>query len=103
MTPPRLGGIAVAMLAVGILTGATGAIVVRDFTSPEVNFAAVMADHMAGVTTASMMSGSMMGSGPMMGPGASFDPGMMTGPDVSPMPGSVHHQHHPAASPDGAQ
>lgn len=102
MTPRLVGGIAVGMLAVGILTGAAGAIVVRDATSPDADIAAVMASHMGGAGMGSMMSGSMM-SGSMMGPGSSFGPEMMGGPAASTMPGSLHDQHHPAASPDGAK
>lgn len=100
MTPRLVGGIAAATFAIGILTGAAGTIVARDATTTDTNFAAVMADHMDGVGTASMMS---MMSGSMMGPGSSFGPGMMTGPAASSMPGSIHDQHHPAAGQDGAK
>lgn len=96
MTRRLVGGLAAATFAVGILTGAAGTIVIRDATTP--NLAAVMADHMDGATTASMMSGGMT-SGSMMGAGS----GMMSGPAASSMPGSLHDQHHPAASPDGAK
>jgi hypothetical protein len=102
MTPRLVGGIAAATFAIGILTGAAGTIVARDATTPRTDFAAVMADHMDDVSTASMMSGGMM-SGSMMGPGSSFGPGMTTGPVASAMPGSLHDQHHPAASQDGAK
>jgi hypothetical protein len=101
MTPRLAGGIAVAMLAVGILTGAAGTIVVRDATSPEAGLVAVMANHMAGVTTGSMMSGSMMGPGAMMGSGAMMGPGLSFGPGM--MPAGPHDQHHPASTPDGAK
>lgn len=93
MTPRLVGGIAAATFAIGILTGAAGTIVARDASTPQTNLAAVMADHMGGASTASMMSGSIMGAGP----------GMMSGPAASFMPGSLHDQHHPAASPDGAE
>jgi hypothetical protein len=92
MTPRLVGGIAAATFAVGILTGAAGAIVIRDATTPDL--AAVMADHMSGQDMASMMSGLMMGAD-----GA----GMMGGPAASAMPGSQHDLHHPASSPDGAK
>jgi hypothetical protein len=102
MTPRLVGGIAVAMLAIGVLTGAAGAIVVREATMPAADLAATMTDHMNDAGMASMMSGAMMGSGSMMGPGSSFGPGMMTGPAASSMPGGLHDQHHPAASPNDA-
>ena len=102
MTPRLVGGIAVAMLAVGVLTGAAGTIVVREAPTPAADLAAIMADHMNDAGMASMMSGAMMGSGSMMGPGSSFGPGMMTGPSASSMPGGLHDQHHPAATPSAA-
>lgn len=102
MTPRLVGGIAVAMLAVGVLTGAAGTIVVRESTTPPAYPTAIMADHMNDAGMASMMSGAMMGSGSMMGPGSSFGHGMMTGPSASSMPGGIHDQHHPAASPSAA-
>jgi hypothetical protein len=98
MTRRLVGGLAAAMLAVGILTGAAGTIVIRDATTPSADVAAVMADHMDGAVTASMMAGGMM-SGSMMDAG----PGMMSGPGPSPMPGSLHDRHHPAASQEGAK
>jgi hypothetical protein len=96
MTRRLVGGLAAAMFAVGILTGAAGMIVIRD--AAKTDSAAVMADHMDGATNVSMMSGGMM-SGSMM----DAEPGMMSGPAASSMPGSLHDQHHPAASPDGAK
>jgi hypothetical protein len=95
MTPRHIGGIAVAG-SLGILTGAAGAIVVRDATSPDTRFAGVMADHMGGAGMGSMMSGSMIG------PGSFFGPGLMGGPAASSMRGGLHDLHHPPASPDGA-
>jgi hypothetical protein len=91
MTRRLVGGVAAATFAIGILTGAAGTVVIRDITTP--NLAAVMADHMGGAFTASMMSGSMMGAGS----------GMMSGPAASFMPGSLHDQHHLDASPDGVK
>ena len=70
MTPRLVGGIAAATFAIGILTGAAGTIVARDASTPQTDFAAVMADHMGAQGTGSMMGtgmGSMM-SGSMMGP-----------------------------------
>jgi hypothetical protein len=96
MTPRLVGGIAVAMLAVGVLTGAAGAIVFREATTPAADLTAIMTDHMNDSGMAAMM-----GSGPMMGPGSSFGPGM-TGPAASSMPGGLHDQHHPAVSPSAA-
>jgi len=83
MTRRLVGGLAAATFAVGILTGAAGTIVIRDATTPDANLAAVIADHMSGAITASMMSGGMM-SGSMMSHGTSFGPGMMSGPAASP-------------------
>ena len=97
MRPRHIGGIAAAGFALGILTGVAGAIVVRDATSPDISPAAVMAEHMGGAGTASMMNGSMMG------PGSSFGPGMMSGPAASSMLRGLHNLHHPRATPDGAR
>ena len=102
MTPRIVGGMAAAAFAIGILTGASGTIIVRDANAPDTDFAALMAAHMDDMSTASMMSGGMM-SGSTTGPGSSFGPGMMSGPAASSMPGSLHDQHHPSASPDGAK
>jgi hypothetical protein len=97
-----------AAFAIGSLTGAAGIIVVRDVTTPSSDFASVMPDHMDGQGVASMMSnprmsGSMMGPGSSFVPGSSFGPGMMNGPAASSMPGRLHDQHHPAATPDSAK
>jgi hypothetical protein len=102
MTPRLVGGIAAATFAIGILTGAAGMIVARDASTPQTNFAAVMAYHMGTQGTGSMMSGGMM-SGSTMGPGSSFGPGMMNGPAPSSMPGSLHDLHHPSATPGGVE
>ena len=85
MTPRLVGGIAVATLTVGILTGAAGAIVARDARSPAGNLATVMADHMGGANMGSMMGGPMMG-GPMMGGSM-----MGAGPSFSPQDHLSHH------------
>lgn len=97
MTRGLIGGIAAGAFAIGLLTGVAGAIVVRDATTPDADFAAVMADHMDDVGMGSMMAGSMMGTG------SPFGPGMMSGPGASFMPGSLHDQHHPAAGQGGVK
>ena len=89
------GGLIAAAFGIGVLTGAAGIIVARDTTTPSSDFASVMADHMDGQGMAAMMSGSMMGGG--------YGPGMMGGSGPSTVPGSLHDQHHPAASQDGAR
>jgi hypothetical protein len=99
----RLVGVFVAgAFALGLASGAAGTIVAHDTTAPRDDFAALMADHMAGYDMGSMMSGSMMSGsmtfGSMMGPGSSFGPDMM-----SSMPGGGHDLHHPASSPDGSK
>ncbi|HLO36812.1 MAG TPA: hypothetical protein VK194_12045 [Candidatus Deferrimicrobium sp.] len=96
MTRRLIGGIVAAVFALGILTGAAGAIVLRDASTPQSDLVALMADHMDGFGMSSMMSGWMMG------PGSSVGPGMMSGPAASWMP-SLHQQHHPAASQDGSR
>jgi hypothetical protein len=101
MTKRRICAIAAGAFAIGILSGTAGTIVGHDATTPGEDFAAEMADHMAGYDMGSMMAGSAgsMMSGSMTGPGSSFGPGMMTGPAASSMPGQ-HELHHAAASPD---
>lgn len=107
MTPRFGAAIAAGVLAVGILVGAAGTIVVRDATSPG------LADHMRGMTAAadsmghmagmlSTMGGghraemssmmSMMGAGSSMMPDASMDPWASTSPED-------HLQHHASPSP----
>jgi hypothetical protein len=113
MTPRIVGGIAAATFAIGILTGAAGTIVARDASTPQTNFAAVMADHMGDQGTGSMMgtgAGSMMGtgagsmmSGSMMVPSGTgmMNPGSSITSDASSLPDGGHDSHHPAASPEG--
>ena len=125
MTPRLVGGIAAAVFAIGILTGAAGTIVAREASAPHTNVAAEMADHMASVGAASMMRGGMgsMMSGSMMGPDSSVpdmdsmmsgsmmvpsEPGMMSPgsslrPAASALPDGGHDSHHPSASLDGAK
>ena len=95
MSTRLTGGLVAAAFAIGVLTGAAGIIVARDATPPTSDFASAMADHMDGRGMAAMTAGSMMGWG--------YGPGMMGGPGSSTMPGSLHDQHHPAASQDGAR
>jgi hypothetical protein len=95
MTTRLVGGLTAAAFAIGMLTGAAAIIVAREATTPSSGFASAMADQMDGQGMAAMMSGSMMGAG--------HGPGMMGGPGASAMPGSLHEQHHPAASQGGAQ
>ncbi|HET7727824.1 MAG TPA: hypothetical protein VFK54_10940 [Candidatus Limnocylindrales bacterium] len=78
MTARTATALAAAMLAVGVLVGAAGAVLMRGATTPDW---ALMADHMAGI------QGMPMVAAPMMGPGAS-------------MPPADHGAHHPGiASP----
>jgi hypothetical protein len=94
MNRTRAGGIAAGVFAVGLLTGLAGTAVARDNVAGT-DHIALMAEHMSGQDTAgirSMMGGSMMG-GSMMGGS------MMGDPDASSMPGSLHEQHHPSATP----
>lgn len=97
MSTRLAGGLIAAAFGIGALTGAAGIIVAREARTPSSDFASVMGDHMTGQSMAAMMSGSMMG------PGSSFGPGTMNGPAASSMPGSMHDQHHPAATRGGAQ
>jgi hypothetical protein len=78
MTLRLVGGIAAATFAIGMLSGAAGTIVARDATTPRTDLAAVITDHMGDQGMRSMMSGGMMS-------------------------GSLHDQHHPATSQDGAK
>ncbi len=94
----RIGAaIAAGFLAIGILVGAAGTIVIRDATA---------SDHMADMAEmAGMMS--MMGGGHMgdmmsmmgglpMGPGSSIAPGASMMPDQ-------HESHHGAPSPEATR
>jgi hypothetical protein len=95
----RIGtAVAAGVLAVGILVGAAGTIVVRDATTPD------FADHMGDMSAqagpmgsmAGMMSMmgnadmagmmSMMGSGSAMGPGASMTPNEHASHHLTPTP-----------------
>ena len=84
MTARLVGGIAAAALAVGILVGAAGAVVVRGPSTPD------LADHMAQMSGMMAMMGgsSMMGSdSSMMGSGSTSD----AGATVSPEDHAAHH------------
>lgn len=71
-----LGAAMGGLFALGVLTGAASAVVIRDATNP------------VGVAA---MNGSMGDMGSMMGGGS-----MM--PSASAMPGNQHEQHHPGAT-----
>ncbi len=84
-------------LAVGILAGSAGTIVLRDATAPQ---SVDVAAHMSQM--GSMMNGSggmMNGSGGMMnGSGGMMNGSSGTGPAASAMPASMQ-QHHVTSSP----
>jgi hypothetical protein len=87
-----------ASLAVGILAGAAGTIVVREASAPRIGPMTGMAGAMGamgGMGSMSQMKGSrMMGAGPMTGP---------QGPGPRMSPGPWHDLHHPSASPEADQ
>jgi hypothetical protein len=87
MTTRLVGGLAVMTLALGILIGAAGVIVIREAADPRTDPVAGMADQMGGMQSMmAMMGGSMMGGSGMGGPGIA--------------PGPLHELHHPAVSPE---
>ena len=78
MTPRSTGALVAVALAAGLLAGSAATIVVREASAPDL--ATVMADHRDDMgVMGSMMSGGM--------------------PSASLMPGSLHDQHHPKATP----
>jgi hypothetical protein len=82
--------LAAGALAIGILAGSAGTIVLRDATSPSaLDLTARMGSMMGG--SGGMMGGSGFGSGGMMGGSGG------TGPGTSAMPDYMQ-QHHVAAS-----
>ncbi len=92
MTTRFGAAIAAGFLAIGILVGAAGTIVIRDATTPE---------HMADMRGMMSMMGpdgmtQMMGSDMPMGPGASM------GPDASMSP-QEHESHHATPSPEATR
>jgi hypothetical protein len=90
MIPNRLaGGIAAGALAIGILVGAAGTVVIRDATAPSWNATDVTA-HMAA------MPWGMGGAGMMGGAGWGMGGAGMMGSDWS----AMHDLHHPAITPE---
>jgi hypothetical protein len=103
MTTRFAAGVVAGSLALGILIGAAGTIVVRDATAARIDPMAAMADGMDGMSSMmQILDGAMMG-GSMMDPD-SMGPGSMPGADRSPgplmSPGSEHDLHHLAATPE---
>jgi hypothetical protein len=100
MTTRIAAGLVTASLAVGILVGAAGTIVVREAGAPRLGTMTDMAGAMGAMGgtggTASMMD--MMGGGMMGGPAGNPD-----GPAPRMSPGPWHDLHHPAASPGADQ
>jgi hypothetical protein len=109
MTRKTTGLIAAGSLAIGIALGGAGAIVARDYATPD------MANHTQGMTSRmSMMGagsmgdmGSMMGAGSMgdmgsmmsmMGDDSPMTPSASMGPDASMSP-QDHESHHVSPSP----
>jgi len=103
MIPNRLaGGIAAGALAVGILVGAAGTVVIRDATAPSWSATDVTA-HMAampwGMGGAGMMGGAawgMGGAGMMGSAGWGMGGAGMMGSDWR----AMHDLHHPATTPE---
>lgn len=70
MTTKLAAALAAAALAVGILVGAAGSVLVHDATRPTIDMAGMAGMHQVmGGTTGPMMDGPM-------GPGASMDPAL---------------------------
>ncbi len=95
----RIGAaVAACFLALGILVGAAGTIVVRDATSTDI------ADHMRDMTASAGSMGSMagmmsmMGGGDMAGMMSMMGSGSPMSPDASMTPGE-HGSHHAMPSP----
>jgi hypothetical protein len=93
---PRIGAaVAAGFLAVGILVGAAGTIVVRDATTTD------LADHMRDMTASAGSMGSMAVMMSMMGAGDMA--GMMGGSGMGPIPWMTpgdHWSHHATPSPE---
>lgn len=90
MTPRVAAAIAAGMLAIGILVGAAGAVVIRDATAPD------MAQHMSQMAGMAEGMGQMAGMMSSMGRGAS----MGGGASMSPQDHASHHtQPAPGATP----
>jgi hypothetical protein len=92
MTTRIAATIAAGFLAVGILVGSAGTLILRDAGAP------VIADHMGdmGGMMAMMGGGSMSGTGSMMGPGS------MMGTDSSLLP-EDHRAHHAVPTPGASR
>jgi hypothetical protein len=101
MTTRIAAGLVTASLAIGILVGAAGTIVVREAGAPRLGTMTDMAGAMGALggtggmaSVMAMMGSGMMGADPMSGP---------QGPGPRMSPGPWHDLHHPAASPGAAQ
>jgi hypothetical protein len=95
----RIGAaIAAGFLALGILVGAAGTIVVRDATSTD------MGDHMRDMSASAGSMGNMAGMMSMMGGDMSgmMGGGSPMGPDASMSPGE-HESHHATPSPEATR
>lgn len=95
----RIGAaIAAGFLALGILVGAAGTIVVRDVTAPG------MADHLRDMSASAGSMGSMAGMMSMMGGDMSgmMGAGSPVGPDASMAPGE-HESHHATSTPEATR
>lgn len=99
----RIGAaVAAGFLAIGILVGAAGTIVVRDATTTD--FAAHMADMSASSGSMGSMAGmmSMMRAGDMAGMMSMMGSGSPMSPDASMTPGE-HESHHAMPSPEATR
>ena len=93
----RIGAaIAAGSLAVGILVGAAGTIVVRDATTTD------LADHMRDMSASAGSMGSMAEMMSMMGGGDMAGMMSMMGPNASMTPGD-HGSHHATPSPEATR
>ncbi len=87
-------------LAVGILAGSAGTIVLHDATAPQTDAWTTHMDQAGSMMSMMAGAGGMMnGSGGMM----SGQSGAVSSPAASSMPGSQHDLHHPTASQDGSK
>ncbi|MEX2182900.1 MAG: hypothetical protein WEC14_00490 [Chloroflexota bacterium] len=89
MTPRLVGGIAVTTLAIGVLIGAAGTVVVRDATTTD------LARHLGDMTASAGSMGSMAGMAGMM---SMMGGGSPMGPNALMTPGD-HESHHATPSP----
>ena len=70
MTTRLVAGLGAITLAIGVLVGATGTVLLRDDSTRADDVWALMADHMA---DGRMSAPGMMGSGSMLGSGSMMD------------------------------